>query len=119
MVVAAVIVVVQNYHSLVVELTKSKREEISYLCVRDLPYDHLLGGLERFREFLTFHGNRVYPEYLITYERCGGGPTRDDQVGGDGESPSLSAIVAEAEAATAAELENQKVLAAELAAAEL
>ena len=27
------------------------------------------GGVKRFREFVIFHGERVYPEYLLAYRR--------------------------------------------------
>lgn len=31
------------------------------------------GALLRYREFVTFHGEYVYPEFLIAYQRCSGG----------------------------------------------
>ena len=27
------------------------------------------GRIQRFREFIVFHGDRVYPEYLVAYHR--------------------------------------------------
>jgi hypothetical protein len=37
------------------------------------PYHALVaetgGTIQRFREFVTFHGDRVYPEYLLAYQR--------------------------------------------------
>merc|ERR1712019_271100 len=27
------------------------------------------GRIQRYREFITFHGDRIYPEYLIAYQR--------------------------------------------------
>jgi hypothetical protein len=29
----------------------------------------LMGGVSRHREFVCFHGERVYPEYLLAYRR--------------------------------------------------
>eukprot|EP00397_Hematodinium_sp_SG-2012_P000261 GEMP01000261.1.p1 GENE.GEMP01000261.1~~GEMP01000261.1.p1 ORF type:complete len:1338 (+),score=346.47 GEMP01000261.1:3553-7566(+) len=28
------------------------------------------GQIQRYREFVQFHGGRIYPEYLIAYQRC-------------------------------------------------
>ena len=37
--------------------------------VATLVNEGLMGGVERHREFVCFHGERVYPEYLLAYER--------------------------------------------------
>lgn len=38
------------------------------------PFHGLLGetgaAIQRYREFITFHGDRIYPEYLLAYHRC-------------------------------------------------
>lgn len=38
------------------------------------PFHGLLGetggSIQRYREFITFHGDRIYPEYLLAYHRC-------------------------------------------------
>ena len=37
-----------------------------------LAESHKLGGPYRYREFISFTGANVYPEYLIAYQRCNG-----------------------------------------------
>jgi hypothetical protein len=35
------------------------------------PFHSLLGlNFERFREFICFHSDQIYPEYIIAYQRC-------------------------------------------------
>jgi hypothetical protein len=35
------------------------------------PFHSLLGlSFERFREFICFHSDQIYPEYIIAYQRC-------------------------------------------------
>ena len=33
------------------------------------PHSQLGGDLDRYREFIVFHGNYIYPEYLVAYYR--------------------------------------------------
>ena len=48
-----------------------ERRELGSITGSDLPYHSLLGavGKWRFREIVVFHGDRVYPEYLVAYSR--------------------------------------------------
>ena len=64
------------YHSLVVE-TSERDEEADAALDRGfssatLVNHGMLGGVERFREFVVFHAERIYPEYLLAYRRGGG-----------------------------------------------
>lgn len=35
----------------------------------NVPFENKTGRLHRFREFVLYHSNRIYPEYLVAYER--------------------------------------------------
>merc|ERR1712187_835499 len=53
----------------------SAQRELSYIprVTPPEPFHGLLaevgGRIQRYREFITFHGDRIYPEYLVAYQR--------------------------------------------------
>jgi hypothetical protein len=54
----------------------SNQRELAYIpgVAPKEPFHGLLGevggAIQRYREFITFHGDRIYPEYLLAYHRC-------------------------------------------------
>lgn len=56
-------------------LWSSAQRELAYIpgTVPPEPFHALLaetgGRIQRYREFITFHGDRIYPEYLVAYQR--------------------------------------------------
>lgn len=57
-------------------LWSSAQRELAYIpgVSPPEPFHGLLaetgGAIQRYREFITFHGDRIYPEYLLAYHRC-------------------------------------------------
>ena len=54
-----------------------KRELVAVpRCSPAVHYHSLLaetgGTIDRYREFIVFHGEYLYPEYVIAYQRCAG-----------------------------------------------
>lgn len=64
-----------RHHSLVVET--SQRDQAAEdapargFSEATLVNEGMMGGVERFREFVVFHAENIYPEYLLAYRRGG------------------------------------------------
>ena len=57
--------------------TSGNRELVAVPRVTPAVHFHSLlaelgGKIHRYREFIVFHGEYLYPEYVIAYQRCAG-----------------------------------------------
>lgn len=57
------------FHSLVVETTCTNQSLNREFSTATLINEGMAGGVERHREFVIFHGEQIYPEYLLAYRR--------------------------------------------------